>query len=152
VRRYGDGIYLNTALISDRGAALSEVERVIGEALMKTGLVAATYTQEELVADDDSEDPYIDLYRNLFFLSRSPHISTRLEPYVYMENFSTGTGHGTAYDYDRHVPIVLMGAAIQPGTFGLDSGPEDIAPTLAQILGLEYPREPDARILSEAFR
>ena len=152
VRRYGDGIYLNTALISDRGAAVSEVERVVGEALMKTGLVAATYTQEELVADEDSEDPYIDLYRNSFFLSRSPHISIRLKPYVYMENFSTGTGHGTAYDYDRHVPIVLMGAVIRPGTYGLDSGPEDIAPTLAQILGLEYPREPDARILSEALR
>ncbi len=152
VRRYGDGIYLNTALIANRGLVRSEVEQVIVEALMKTGLVAAVYTEKELVAVDPSEDPYIDLYRNSFFSSRSPHLSIRLAPYVYMDNFSTGTGHGTPYDYDRHVPIVLMGSPVQPGTFPLESGPEDIAPTLARILELEYPREPDARILSEALR
>ena len=152
VRRFGDGIYLNTALIADRGAARSDVERIIIEALMGTGLVAAVYTREELVGDERSEDPYIDLYRHSFFSSRSPHLSIRLKPNVYMDNRPTGTGHGTPYDYDRHVPIILMGPGVQPGTYADDSGPEDIAPTLARMLGLEYPIEPDARILSEALR
>ena len=69
-----------------------------------------------------------------------------------MDNRPTGTGHGTPYDYDRHVPIILMGPGVQPGTYAEDSGPEDIAPTLARMLGLEYPIEPDARILGEALR
>ena len=75
-----------------------------------------------------------------------------MNPNVYMANGPDGTGHGSPYDYDRHIPIVLMGAGVQPGNYDGDSGPEDIAPTLAQMLGLEYPTEPDARILNEALR
>ena len=152
VRRYGDGVYLNAPLIADRGLARSEVEQVIITALMETGLVAAIYTQEELVGNQRSGDSYIDLYRNSFFSSRSPHLSIRLNPNVYMDDFPTGTGHGTPYDYDRHVPIVLMGPGVTGGSYSDDSGPSDIAPTLAEILGLDYPKEPDARILSEALQ
>ena len=151
MRPYGDGIYLNTALIAERGVLRSEVEQTITDALIGTGLVAAVYTHEQLASGEPSGDPYLQLFRNSFFSSRSPHLSIRLDPYVYMSSFPGGTGHGTAYDYDRHVPIVLMGPGVRAGTFPLESGPEDIAPTLAAILGLDYPREPDSRILSEAL-
>jgi hypothetical protein len=42
-----------------------------------------------------------------------------------------------------------MGRWITPGRYAEASGPEDIAPTLARILGLELPREPDSRVLVE---
>ena len=146
------GVHLNTQLIEQREILVSDVERIVADALIGTGLVAAIYTKDQLVGDDSTEDLYLQLYRNSFFSSRSPHLSIRLNPYVYLSNqFVGGTGHGTAYDYDRHVPIVLMGEGVRAGTFPLESGPEDIAPTLAAILGLDYPREPDARILSEAL-
>jgi hypothetical protein len=60
-----------------------------------------------------------------------------------------GTGHGTSHEYDRHIPVVFMGEKIKPGTYSSECGPEDIAPTLAQLLGLAYSREYDSRILSE---
>jgi predicted AlkP superfamily pyrophosphatase or phosphodiesterase len=60
-----------------------------------------------------------------------------------------GTGHGSVYEFDRHVPIVFMGCAVVPGRYPNPSGPEDIAPTLGRLLGIEFPREPDARLLSE---
>ena len=146
------GVHLNTQLIEQREILVSDVERIVADALIGTGLVAAIYTKDQLVGDESTEDLYLQLYRNSFFSSRSPHLSIRLNPYVYLSNqFVGGTGHGTAYDYDRHVPIVLMGEGVRAGTFPLESGPEDIAPTLAAILGLDYPREPDARILSEAL-
>ncbi len=146
-------IYLDVAAIERQGARRSDVEQVIIEALTSTGIVGAVYTQDQLISDQPSEDPYIGLYRNSFFSSRSPHLTVRINPYIYLSSeFAGGTGHGTPYDYDRHIPIVLMGPGIQAGTFPLDSGPEDIAPTLAEILGLDYPKEPDARILSEAFQ
>ena len=152
MRSTGDGIYLDLALIVERGIERSEVEEIIIDALMGTGLVAAVYTQADLVSEAPSLDPYIEFYRNSFFSSRSPHLSIRLNPYVFMANSPDGTGHGSPYDYDRHIPIVLMGPGVQPGTYAEDSGPEDIAPTLAEMLGLEYPIEPDARILNEALR
>jgi hypothetical protein len=72
-----------------------------------------------------------------------------LKKYLYLSSLVGGTGHGTAYDYDRHVPIVFMGAGVNPGTYKEACGPEDIAPTLALMLGLEFPRERDSRLLTE---
>jgi hypothetical protein len=68
---------------------------------------------------------------------------------IYMNAAAGGTSHGSAYDFDRHVPVVFMGAAIAPGQYARASGPEDIAPTLAHLLGLEFPRERDSRVLLE---
>ena len=42
-----------------------------------------------------------------------------------------------------------MGEGIKPGTYEAECGPEDIAPTLAHLLGLAYPREYDSRLLTE---
>ena len=75
-----------------------------------------------------------------------------LKQYVYLSSNPGGTGHGTAYDYDRHVPIVFMGAGVKPGTYAEACGPEDIAPTLAKMLDLEFPREYDSRLLLEMLR
>ena len=146
------GIYLNTAILAERQVARSDVEQSLIDALVETGLVAAVYTEAQLVGDEPSEDPYIHLFRNSYYSSRSPHLSIRFNPYLYVNfTYIGGTGHGTPYEYDRHVPIILMGPGVRAGTFPLESGPEDIAPTLAAILGLDYPREPDSRILSEAL-
>ena len=44
-----------------------------------------------------------------------------------------GTGHGTPYNYDQHVPILLMGWGIEHGEFFNRVTPADIAPTLASL-------------------
>ena len=38
-----------------------------------------------------------------------------------------------------------------PGRYPTPSGPEDIAPTLGRLLGIDFPREWDARLLTEMF-
>jgi predicted AlkP superfamily pyrophosphatase or phosphodiesterase len=63
---------------------------------------------------------------------------------------SYGTGHGTPYNYDQHVPILLMGYGIQPGTYYREVSPADIAPTLAALCGITLaPR--DGKVLAEAL-
>jgi hypothetical protein len=44
-----------------------------------------------------------------------------------------------------------MGVGIKPGKYSSPCGPEDIAPTLARLLGIEYPLEPGSRLLVEMF-
>ena len=76
----------------------------------------------------------------------------RLAPFVYVDDgYGGGTGHGTAHDYDRHVPVVFLGAGITAGRHEAESGPEDIAPTLARLLGLDYRLEAGQRVLAEAL-
>ena len=94
-------------------------------------------------------DAQLRLFQNAFFQPRSPHLNVLVKPYVYLSSQPGGTGHGTAHEYDRHVPLVFMGNGIKAGTYADESGPEDIAPTLAHLLGLSFPREYDSRLLME---
>jgi len=108
------------------------------------------YLDTEVMASiATSNDPYLKLFQNAFFQPRSPHLSILVKKNVYLGPFPGGTGHGTAHDYDRHVPIVFMGEGIKPGTYEAACGPEDIAPTLAYLFDLAYPREYDSRLLME---
>lgn len=145
-----DSVTFNHRELRTRGVSPNDVERVAAAALMGMEEVAAVYTRADLVGSEPSDDPYLWLYRNAFFPARSPDLTIRLQPYFFPSGPNAGgTGHGTPYDYDRQVPIVFLGTGIPTGAFDAESGPEDIAPTIATILGLGYPIEPDARILSE---
>lgn len=143
--------YLKKEEIKKRGLKQKDVEDVIVKALRGSDLVEAVYTQEDLIGEGHSNDPYFTLVQNSFFAPRSPDITVVLKKYIYMDTYVGGTGHGTVYDYDRHIPLVFAGPGIKAGTYDQSCGPEDIAPTLATLLKLTMPKEDDARVLSEAL-
>jgi len=145
-------IHLDEEVMQRHQLEPREVESAITDALLSTGLVEAVYTRSQLSSDEPSSDPYIELFRNSFFQPRSPHLSVLVKKYTYIEAYPGGTGHGTAYDYDRHVPILFMGPNIEAGSYPDPCGPEDIAPTLAKLLGLDFPREKDSRLLLEMIQ
>ena len=142
-------IYLDEEVLQRHRLDRTEVETTIISALLSTGLVEAVYTHAQLLSNEPSSDPYIELFRNSFFQPRSPHLMVLVKKFLYLDSYVGGTGHGTPYDYDRHVPILFMGPGIEPGSYPDPCGPEDIAPTLAILLGLDYPRENDSRLLLE---
>ena len=145
-------IYLDEEVMQRYQLKRQEVETTIIDALLSTGLVEAVYTHSQLLSDKPSNDPYIELFRNSFFQPRSPHLAVLIKKYLYLDPRPGGTGHGTPYDYDRHVPIIFMGPAIEPGVYSDPCGPQDIAPTLARLLGLDFPREKDSRLLLEMIQ
>ena len=61
------------------------------------------------------------------------------------------TTHGTHYQYDQRVPVLLFGASVRPGRYVGDATPADITPTLAAIA--HVPIAPtDGRVLKEALK
>ena len=144
--------YFNEETLRSHKLNQKDVEEAVIAALLQTRLVEKVYTHADLTSTVPSSDPLLPLFRNAFYAPRSPHLTVLLKQYVYLSSMPGGTGHGTAYDYDRHVPIVFIGAGIKPGTYTEPCGPEDIAPTLANMLGLEFPREYDSRLLLEMLR
>jgi hypothetical protein len=149
---YGDPhVYLDLDAIRRQGLPRAAVERTVEEALLGTGVVERVYTHAQLLGEPPADDPFFSLFRNSFYEPRSPHLTVRLKPYVYVDKRPGGTGHGTAREYDRHVPIVFLGAGIQPGRHDARCGPEDIAPTLARLLGLDLQPQDDARLLTEVL-
>jgi hypothetical protein len=145
-------VYLDLDRIAQQGLRRSEVENVVRGALLGTGLVDRVYTSAQLLGDPPGDDPDFALFRNSFFEPRSPHVIARLKRHLYLDDRPGGTGHGTVQDYDRHVPLVLAGPGITAGRYDAACGPEDIAPTLATVLGLPYRLEAGQRVLTEAIR
>jgi predicted AlkP superfamily pyrophosphatase or phosphodiesterase len=144
--------YLNDEEIKKRGLKRKDVEEIVVKGIVESGFAERVYTQEQLLGDPPPNDPFFPLFKNSFFAPRSPHILVALKQYIYMEDYPGGTGHGGPYDYDRHVPVVFAGPGVTPGVYDQASGPEDIAPTLAELLKLKFPKEDDARILTEALK
>jgi len=146
--------YLNVDSIARQGLHRKDVEDTIGVALMATGDVAKIYTASSFAGEVPSlsEDPYFDAVRRSYFAPRSPHVIARLKEYMYLTSYPGGTGHGTSYEYDRHVPIVFMGPTIKAGTYAGDTGPEDIATTLGLLLGIDYPLQDARRRLTEMIQ
>lgn len=145
--------YLDEAAIAASALKRRDVETVVVKALLETGLFESVYTHAEILDPEKQDDPHLPLIRNSFFAPRSPHVIATPKPYIYISDAVGGTGHGTPHDYDRHIPIVFLASAIRAGSYSAACGPEDIAPTLAQMLGLTgLEKESDARILEEMFR
>lgn len=143
--------YLKKEEIQKRGLKLKDVENAIVKVLRSSDLIETVYRQEDLIGESRPNDLVFTLVQNSFFAPRSPDITVILKKYIYMDTYVGGTGHGTVYDYDRHVPVVFAGPGIKAGNYDQACGPEDIAPTLATLLKLTIPKENDARVLSEAL-
>jgi predicted AlkP superfamily pyrophosphatase or phosphodiesterase len=141
--------YLNEDVMRRHKLNRKEVEQVAVDALLKTGVVERVYTPDDLKSTGPSSDPFLPLFQNAYYEPRSPHLNVLLKREVYLTAAVGGSGHGSAYDFDLHVPVVFMGRGITPGRYADSSGPEDIAPTLAHMLQLEFPREQDSRLLLE---
>jgi hypothetical protein len=62
----------------------------------------------------------------------------------------TGTTHGTMYNYDQRVPVILYGSGIRPGVHEEPAMPLDLAVTIASMIGLQLP-SPDGQVLTGAL-
>lgn len=73
-------------------------------------------------------------YRKAAWRSRTGDVI--LVPEKYWLLSETPATHGSPWDYDRHVPLVFMGAGIEPGLDTSAVSPADVTPTIARFLGL----------------
>jgi len=110
--------------------------------------VMKAYTGEALEADRFDDDPMARRLSRSHFAGRSGDMTFTLRPYWI--TFDKGTTHGTGYEYDTHVPLLLMGRGIAKGEYMTASAPTDVAPTLAFLANVTLPR-PFGRVLTEAL-
>jgi predicted AlkP superfamily pyrophosphatase or phosphodiesterase len=127
------------------------------DAILATPGVAAAYRAEEL---GKGTMPIAQTRKAAvlsYFAGRSGDLYVLQKPYWLLGSSpdgnkrATGTGHGTPYNYDQHVPVFFMGFGIQPGEYFEPATPADIAPTLAALTGVTLATR-DGRVLAEALR
>ena len=119
--------------------------------------VAAVYRAEELRDRPATQSPAQRAMAYSYFPGRSGDLFILPKPYWLMDGTplgtrrSYGTGHGEPYNYDQHVPVLLMGFGIQPGQYFQPITPADIAPTFAALCGITLASR-DGHVLGEALK
>jgi len=63
-----------------------------------------------------------------------------------------GSTHGSGFSYDTHVPIIFYGKGIKKGTSKKYTPIINIAPTLANLLQIEFPNGNSGKVLEEVLR
>ena len=160
-RRFGPGAwiipgsaanmpYLNRKLAGELKADPEEVERVAAAAAAGMEHIARVYTARELQAGAVQQDSIGRAFTLSFFGPRSSDLMILQEPYYLFE--ASGTSHGTPYAYDNQVPILFLGPGVKPGTYTEKAAVNDIASTLATMLGIAEPSGSIGRVLSEMLR
>ncbi len=75
-----------------------------------------------------------------YYASRSGDVIVIPKPYWFFYAKSSGkpsgTTHGSPYDYDQHVPLIVMGPGVRAKSDPTAASPADIAPTLAKVAGV----------------
>lgn len=131
------GLYFNYDLIAQKKLKESAVEDEAAAAALKFPYVARAYTRTQLLRHEAAQSQIDEYVARSFYPQRGPDVIVIMKPY-YLGG-SEGTGHGSPYDYDSHVPLIFYGGQIHTGVYGDHVGISDVAPTLAAILQVETP-------------
>ena len=63
-----------------------------------------------------------------------------------------GTTHGSGYSYDTHIPMIFYGNGIKKGASKRKYEIIDIAPTLSNLLQIEFPNGSTGKIIEEVLK
>ncbi len=155
--KYGEGnwvagtgdqsIYLDLALIREKKLDRVEVTKTAREAVMAVPHVFRVYTYGQLLSGKVLPDYVSTDAENGFNVRRGADLNIVLDPYWMFSGYPAS--HGSPFGYDTHVPVIFMGPGIRAGTYDESIAVNDIAPTLATMLGLETPSGSAGRVLTE---
>jgi arylsulfatase A-like enzyme len=63
-----------------------------------------------------------------------------------------GTTHGSGWNYDTHVPVILFGKGVKPGEVLRRTSITDIVPTVSALIGMSMPDAASGVVVPESLR
>lgn len=142
-------IYLDKRKMKEKKVSVDDIHEVIRETIRKMPYVANVVNLAKL-----NEQTLTDHQRALFVNDYNPKLSGDLLLVMkpqWIGRGRVGTTHGTPYNYDTHVPFILMGWGIKPGQTLERTHISDIAPTISALLNILPPSGSIGKIVAEAL-
>jgi predicted AlkP superfamily pyrophosphatase or phosphodiesterase len=134
-----DQVFLNRKKIEAKGLKRKDVEDFIADYFMGFKGVACCMTEAAISGTQYTESPKKQV-QNGFNFRRSGDVCVILEPgWLSDWGRKTGTSHGSAWNYDTHVPLYWWGWKIKPGSSEVNQNITDIAPTVCLMLNIQFP-------------
>ena len=148
----GAWIYLNRAALASRGADIAHAEALSAEAAALVLGVQAVFTRTQFTTGTLPNSPLGRKAAHSFNSMRAGDILLVSTPFAVPSETITRTTHGSPWNYDAQVPLILWGGPFKPGTYATPCQPIDLEPTLAALLGLTQSSEAQGKPLTESIR
>lgn len=131
-----------------------DLYRLVRREASKETWIARVYDRKELLNSKKTDDVVTTRVRHSFHPDRGPDLFFIPNPHLLTRvgYAGRGTNHGTPYDYDARVPLILMDSSSNPQVVDRPVRTVDLAPTIARILGIPIPKEVDGESLPECSR
>jgi predicted AlkP superfamily pyrophosphatase or phosphodiesterase len=145
-------VYLNRAVIRDKGLDQAAVEAAVAEEMMKfegvrLALSSTAITRGE-VADTDINRAILNSHN----LKRSGDVYVVFEPHWFINDFDGMTvaeTHGSPWRYDTYVPVIFAGVGLKPKRVSRHIKTVDVAATLSGYVGTNRPSGARGEVLNE---
>ncbi|MCE7066419.1 alkaline phosphatase family protein [Dyadobacter sp. CY326] len=130
--RENNQLYFDHALLQKKKITVAAATEVVRESLLKVPGIADVLNLTDL-GKAPLNSYQLEQFKNNVNVKRSGDIQIITEP-GWLYGASTGTSHGTPYNYDTHVPFVMFGWGINKGETLRRTSVSDIASTIASLL------------------
>jgi len=138
--------FLNDKVIAARGLKRTDVAEALAAWFRTQPYVVAAYTRKDLDGDAGSLDDFGRMMKKSYHPARSGDVAMVAKPYYLVTTYPTGTGHGTPYAYDRHVPLLFLGPGISGGRSDESVTPQSIAAVFSRAIGAKSPALAEAPV------
>ena len=130
-------IYFNQTYIRAKNLNIENIQNDAATYMLKFRGIANTATAH-CMNNSEFNNGIKSFMQNGFNQKRSGDVLINYEP-AWIEFSRTGTTHGSPYSYDTHVPLIFYGYTIPKGSNSEPVSVIDIAPTISQLLNIQFP-------------
>lgn len=142
-------LWLDRTLLEVNGISLERAAEAAVAALEAESCIARALLPAAFEGPANDQDPLIERWKRSYIADRSGDVIAIWREYCVDGDDETRTNHGSPYDYDTHVPLVVRVPGRAPASVDRFVSMVDVAPTLARLLGIDAPADLDGSVIEE---
>ncbi|WP_339606856.1 alkaline phosphatase PafA [uncultured Roseivirga sp.] len=150
IESFSNNIHLNHKLIEAEGIDLYEMQNFVAAKMMEQNGIYIALTARDLVTNNYTKN-IKNLLQNAYHTKESGDVLVVMDP-GWQTGGSKGTGHGSSWTYDTHVPILFYGWGIKKGNSVREIHITDIAPSVSMLLNMRLPNGATGTPILEIFK
>ncbi len=147
----GEVLEVDRAKVGGKEADVTAIARLFAREVGRVPGVQRADAIVDLATADTVSDDIARRWLHMFRPGGDVIATMTLEPFRYTGR-GTSASHGTPQFYDAHVPVIFWGAPFVRGHNDTRVRVVDIAPTLAEVLGVQPLQSVDGRVLRQALK
>lgn len=143
-------IFLDHDALDERNLSGDKIQRQLQAFLLRYPKIQEVYTRQAML-NAQFDKGIAHRVQKGFNQKRSGDLMIVLRPAHLSGSRRKGTTHGTAFNYDTHIPLIFYGKGIEQGASAKATKITDIVPTMASLIGIPFPNAATGDVLTEVI-